>query len=223
MAGSSYPDGMTRDDLIAVGEIEGPREPFPALVLRAVVWITYPAATDEMMQYEDAAPMDEVQSTYSAELAIQRALEATGDTGSGVLKYRTATIDVVDAAYLTPAEADAYDPEHAAYLRGLADGRAGTMTIEEKRRLAAMLGAATREARAAVESEFGTAKADEVVARTEDAARTAAAMVPCPTCEGTGGGYVRTGVQANEWDAEKCLTCKGTGLVAGAPVEGGAS
>jgi len=149
--------------------------------------------------------MDEVQSTYSAELAIQRALEATGNTGSGGLKYRTATIEVVDAAYLTPAEADAYDPEHAAYLRGLADGRAGTMTIEEKRRLAAMLGAATREARAAVESEFGTAKADEVVARS-GIARSRCRVPEQPWCPRCGDARMLGGEApgATYWVCPKC-------------------
>jgi len=116
-------DREGRADLIAVGEIEGPREPFPALVLRAVVYLTYPAATEDEMQYEDAAPIDELQSTYDAEREIQRMLEFTGYFGSRGLTYRPQSIDVVDAEYMTPAEANAYSPEHDAYMRGLADGR----------------------------------------------------------------------------------------------------
>jgi len=113
---TNYPDGMTRADLIAVGEIEGPREPFPALVLRAVVWIAYRAATESEMQYEDAEPIDETWPPRDAEREILGALLRWLDHSSD-------GIAVVDAEYMSPAEADAYEPERAAYRRGLEDGR----------------------------------------------------------------------------------------------------
>ncbi len=94
---TNYPDGMTRADLIHVGEIE-PDFEGETRVLRAVIYLTY---EPHGAQSEDEM-IDAVQSPYQAEKDIARILER------GLrLEYQPDSIEVVDAQYMSEAEANA--------------------------------------------------------------------------------------------------------------------
>ncbi len=100
----NYPDGMTRSDWIHVGEIE-PDYQGETKVLRAVVYITY---EQEEIQFPEE-DIEECQSPYDAEKDIQRVLARTASawTISGAhLRHRADKVEVVDAQYMTEAEAD---------------------------------------------------------------------------------------------------------------------
>lgn len=105
----NYPDGMTRSDWIAVGEIDGPLEPLEARVLRAVVYLTYEPGPEEE-RCEDDEGIEGEQSPYEAEQNIKRALEGAarpyGVTATFGLAFRPDKIEVVDAQYMSEAEAD---------------------------------------------------------------------------------------------------------------------
>lgn len=101
----NYPDGMTRSDLIAVGEIEADFQGVTK-VIRAVVYITY--KQEEIDDPED--DIENCQSADDAEKDIKRTLEggsARYQARAG-LQERPDKIEVVDAQYMTPEEADNY-------------------------------------------------------------------------------------------------------------------
>ena len=95
----NFPDGMTSRDWDHVEGV-GMLEEFPTRVLRVVVYLTYAphgATCEEEM-------IDEVMPPYEAEKMIARTL--TG--GRGGIEYTFDDIDVVDAEYMSPEEADNY-------------------------------------------------------------------------------------------------------------------
>ncbi len=103
-----YPDGMTKSDLDHVEGV-GLLEPLKTRVLRAVIYLTYEPGPEEE-RGEDDEGIEGLLPPYEAEKAIERALDPRDMLGScvrGGLTFVPDRIEVVDAEYMSPAEADA--------------------------------------------------------------------------------------------------------------------
>ncbi len=102
----NFPDGMTSSDWDHVEGVVRNPEPQETRVLRAVVFLTYHPTEDP-----DDDTIEEAWSPYNAEKDIDRALRGLpvqyGVTAKAGLPFRPDKIEVVDAQYMTEAEADA--------------------------------------------------------------------------------------------------------------------
>lgn len=92
---SNYPDGMTRADYIAVGEIEPPPAEHETRVLRVTVYLTYGPSQDP---HDES--IEDAQSPFEAEQDIERVLFER-------LKYRVDEVVAVDAQYMSEEESEA--------------------------------------------------------------------------------------------------------------------
>jgi hypothetical protein len=99
----NYPDGMTKSDWAHV-DGEGMRVPLETRVLRAVVYLTYVPGPEEYRD-EDDEGIEAKQSPQDAQTNIERVL--AGASSSRGLTYRTSSIEVVDAEYMSVEESEA--------------------------------------------------------------------------------------------------------------------
>ena len=105
---SNYPDGMTKSDWDHVEGV-GMLAPLETCVLRAVVYLTYNGRVPED---EDDEGIDVDQSPSDAERDIARALRPRDSIGAmkrNGLTYLPDNVEVVDAEYMSEAEADNHD------------------------------------------------------------------------------------------------------------------